>query len=516
MTKAKFSTNGTNWTTATFTTTVSGNFKNFENTNNIWSALTTTGQVFRNNQITDNLGSFSISSSYPAGITQLSTFNNQFVGVSSTAVYNSADLSTWTTTLAAGANKHITKDDKQMLLQNSGVIRNWNGSSWTTISTGINDNFVNGAIRNNSTDAGQVWTQVADSFSQIGLQFEASTESNRRIQSISYANGLWFAAGHNMQHGVSTNGTSWTTYTPSSGNFDLTGTMIYVSATNRYYRSAYNNMNLESRVQRSTNLINWVSAIDIQNGTVELLNNFTYTQYNASKQNLLYGNERFVLNGGRNVMWSDDGAYWNVSVSTAPNAFPGGGRGNDIAYGQSLFVWVGQATNILRSTNAVNWTTATSNFTNNTTISTISYGNNLWVAGAYNGQLRTSTNAITWVTRTSNFTNNDIVWWISYGNGLWFAAALDSLRSSTDTITWTTVSNADVGFTNRFVMSLAYGQGKWVAGGYKYRATQSVASQQYEHIIQGNSAFYRSTDLMIWSTIAKPPSSSVNDIISKS
>jgi len=148
MPHAKFSTNGTTWTTATFTTTVSGNFVNFENANYYWGALTDTGQIWKNLQATDNLGSFSISTS-PSTFTQISSFNNVFVGVASSAVYDSPDLTTWTTSLAAGANKHITKDDKRLLLQNSGVIRNWNGSSWTTVSTGINDNFVNGAIRNN-------------------------------------------------------------------------------------------------------------------------------------------------------------------------------------------------------------------------------------------------------------------------------------------------------------------------------------------------------------------------------
>jgi hypothetical protein len=131
------------------TENVGGNFVNFENANYLWGALTTNGEVWINNQGINDLGTFNISFSYPQGIIQLSTWDNSFVGVSNTAVYQSINLIIWTTSLAAGANKHITKDDKRLLLQNSGVIRNWSGSSWTTVSTGINDNFVNGAIRNN-------------------------------------------------------------------------------------------------------------------------------------------------------------------------------------------------------------------------------------------------------------------------------------------------------------------------------------------------------------------------------
>ena len=50
-----------------------------------------------------------------------------------------------------GLNKFIKSQDEQkgMFLNNGGIVFNWNGSFYERISTGINDNFVNGAIRNN-------------------------------------------------------------------------------------------------------------------------------------------------------------------------------------------------------------------------------------------------------------------------------------------------------------------------------------------------------------------------------
>ena len=165
-------------------------------------------------------------------------------------------------------------------------------------------------------------------------------------------------------------------------------------------------------------------------------------------------------------------------------------------------------------------------------ILSIAYDNNLWVAGGYSGQLRTSTDAITWVTQNSNFGNTKINS-IAYGNNLWAivgagaqyitgqiststiipGVSLSKLVKSQDNLKLLITSTNGVLYnwngTNFTKISTGIND-NFVNGAIRNN------SGTYEYIIQGNSAFYRSTDLVIWSTIAKPPSSSVNDIISKS
>jgi hypothetical protein len=90
-----------------------------------------------------------------------------------------------------------------------------------------------------------------------------------------------------------------------------------------------------------------------------------------------------------------------------------------VAYGNSLWVAAGVTGQIRTSTDAITWTTRTSNF-GNTQINSVVYGNNLWVAGGVAGQLRASTDGTTWTTRTSNFGNTAINS-IAFGNNLWVA-----------------------------------------------------------------------------------------------
>jgi hypothetical protein len=67
-----------------------------------------------------------------------------------------------------------------------------------------------------------------------------------------------------------------------------------------------------------------------------------------------------------------------------------------------------------------------------------------------------------WTTRTSNFGNTAILS-VAYGNGLWVAGGRSGqIRSSTDAITWTTrTSNLETAS----ITSISYGNGLWVAGG---------------------------------------------------
>jgi hypothetical protein len=72
---------------------------------------------------------------------------------------------------------------------------------------------------------------------------------------------------------------------------------------------------------------------------------------------------------------------------------------------------------------------------------------------------------IDWTTQTSNFGSTNILS-VAYGNGLWVAGgAYGQIRTSTNGVTWTTqTSNLSNDFNGQ-INSIAYGNGLWIAGG---------------------------------------------------
>jgi hypothetical protein len=472
MSKAKFSTNGTTWTTATFTTTVSGNFVNIENANVYWGALTSNGQIWKNFQVTNNLGSFNISSSYPSGISQLSTLNNNFLATAGNEVYSSIDLENW----------------KEISI---------------------------------------IWTTVTSNFGTI------------TIRSIDYGNGIWVAGGNTGQIRTSTNGTDWTTQTSNFGNTTIRSTS--------YGNGLWVAGGDAGQIRTSTNGSTWTTQTS----------NFGTTIIGR----VAYGNGLWVAVGNAGqIRTSTNGSTWTTVTSNLDGLFIG-----SVAYGNNLWIAAGSS-QIRTSTNGSTWTTVTSNF-GNTTISFVGYGNGLWVAAGSSGQMRTSTNGSTWTTVTSNFGSTFIAF-VSYGNGLWVATgSLGQIRTSTNGSTWTTVTS---NFGNTTINIANNSNSRWLIGGYQGRmmisgdlkdagvSNKFIKSQNeqkqvflknngilftwneifyekistgindnfvngairlnsgvYEYIIQGNNAMYYSTNLTTWTTISKPPASSVNDIIAK-
>jgi hypothetical protein len=475
MSFVNFSTNGTVWTSATFTTTVDP--KNIEYANYRWGMLETNGQIWTNDLTLNELGNFSISSSYPSGINQLSTFNNNFIGVSNNAVYQSGNLTTWTTLLSSGANKHIKKDNKSLLLQNSGVIQNWNGSSWTSISTGISDNFVDGEISKKANiDTMNTWTTVdpllgtqgvrtfyknnmwfafgqADAIAGTRISTDAITWTTAmvtttwRLKDIEYANGVYVAP---TTRGVlfSTSGIQFSSLSTPAGTTELNS----VAYGNGMWCIVGNN----GFFMRSTNLTTWTTASIL--GTLGLVT-------------IVYKNNRFVVGANGAITTSTDGITWTTSTANAGGI--GGRQIFSIEYADQTWIAVGGGTLgeiVRKSTDAITWTTE--NIGMGVTINDIKYYNNLFLVVGASGQARASTNGTTWTTVNATFGSSSIQN-IAYGNGTWaISGATNSMR---------------------------------------------IASQinDYQYLVVGNNAPYYSTDLVAWTTVVGISSSNINDITSQ-
>ena len=127
---------------------------------------------------------------------------------------------------------------------------------------------------------------------------------------------------------------------------------------------------------------------------------------------------------------------------------------NSIAFGNNLFVAVGNTGAISTSTDLVTWTTRTSGTASN--LSAVIYGNNIYVTGGTGGVLLTSTDGITWTSQTYGAATN--LTCLGYGNNVYLAAGTATMRSSTDAVTWGAVTSNLV----TPVSSINYGNNKYV------------------------------------------------------
>ena len=190
---------------------------------------------------------------------------------------------------------------------------------------------------------------------------------------------------------------------------------------------------------------------------------------------LAYGNKKYVNNPGQ-----------RQTIGISSNTVDSSILLHSVAYGNGLWVAVGNSSAVRTSTDTITWVSRDALFGGNAIFS-VAYGNNVWVAAGGSGQLRTSTDGITWVTQTSAFGTSGIQS-VAYGNGLWVAVGnAGQIRTSTDAVTWTPRTST---FTTT-INSVAYGNGLWVAVSFGGRVSTS-------------------TDGITWSATQTPVSTSNN------
>lgn len=162
-----------------------------------------------------------------------------------------------------------------------------------------------------------------------------------------------------------------------------------------------------------------------------------------------------LAGGNGQIESSPDGVTWTARA-------PGGSSDdlNDVAYGGGIFVAVGDAGEIQRSTNGTAWTQETSDGPTAQGFNSITYGDGLFVAVGSSGTVQTSPDGTNWTAQTPVGTPH--LWGIAYGNGLYvIMGSGDSIQTSEDAITWTTRTSPAYGAIER----LRFGDGVFVAVG---------------------------------------------------
>jgi hypothetical protein len=197
-----------------------------------------------------------------------------------------------------------------------------------------------------------------------------------------------------------------------------------------------------------------------------------------------FGNDKWVAAGFVNrLAYSTDGINWTNSANG--NTIFSDGHAIVVAYGDGKWFAGGYGTNkVAYSTDGINWTASTSAnsiFTNR--CNSIAYGNGKWVAGGMINsglhRLAYSTDGITWTlssSGTSRFRDGYGINTLLYANGIWVAGAsgaggwddtiyTNRFAYSTDGITWNLSTSANSIF-GMACYTVAYGNGKWVLGGW--------------------------------------------------
>jgi hypothetical protein len=134
---------------------------------------------------------------------------------------------------------------------------------------------------------------------------------------------------------------------------------------------------------------------------------------------------------------------------------------NADAYGNGVFVAVGDQGTILTSATGTSWAKRNSGTT--LKLNTVIFAEGNFVAVGEAGVILTSTNGITWKTRTSGTT--EYLYDVIYGDGKFVAVSVGGpVTTSPDGTNWTVNSSGPI---NSY--GVAYGNGKFISvGGYYY------------------------------------------------
>lgn len=156
---------------------------------------------------------------------------------------------------------------------------------------------------------------------------------------------------------------------------------------------------------------------------------------------------------GYGIAYSEDGGENWTSV-----AWSGTTRG--IAYGNGVWVVVGNSGKIGYSTNLTAWTEVTGVTTSN--FQKVIFGNGKFVAVGESGIMFYSTDGQTWNEITNKgFTTSNVIYALGYGNGYFIAASGSIIEYSHNGIDWT---RAQTSFGSSTIWSVIYGGSRWIAG----------------------------------------------------
>jgi uncharacterized delta-60 repeat protein len=255
------------------------------------------------------------------------------------------------------------------------------------------------------------------------------------ILDIMYENGYWVFgdSGNNIRY--STSGYSWTT---TSGV--LTGVSTAINGV-AYGNGLYLAVGDGGRISTSSNLTTWTTRTS---GTASVLTSAAYA----------FG-KYWACGTSGTVVSSTDGVTWStVSIGTAQTL-------NVVKLLNGILVFAGNNGALVSSADGINFTVQNTGGASDDYY-TIAYGNNLYVAMGNSGVTRTSPDLITWTSRSPGaLSGNNIRGVVWTDNRFVAVATAGETGYSSDGITWSTGGSAG---TTPPLLCVAYGNEMCILG----------------------------------------------------
>lgn len=240
---------------------------------------------------------------------------------------------------------------------------------------------------------------------------------------LKFINSQFVLGGSNATGGTiatSSDGTSWTNKTQTNGGTTWTNT-VAGNSTPVYVMSDASNQS-----KSGTDLQTWTNRTKGVTGSIQ-------------DQIWDSTNSKFIQVGSKstgsfNTAYSADGVTWTgVAAGTAQLNFLATNAGKTVVGGNTGELYY-------TTNGGTSWTAGTSNF-GSTTIRGVAYGNGVWVIVGDSGTLASSTDGITYTLRTSSFSTSNIEA-VTWSNGTFMAvsSSTNKIATSTDGTTWTQMS----------------------------------------------------------------------------
>lgn len=313
----------------------------------------------------------------------------------------------------------------------------------------------------------------------------ASLGSTFKLSYLTYGNGYYVGADQSASSGgllwYSTDAITWSSVVPNTTS-DYVHGIVYSSTTSKWHIA----LDLKT-YGYSTNLTSWTVGDDTNAGQ-PATNIAMYSIYynSAAPLYLIGGNSGLFFTSTDAITWT------SRTTNTSTN------RLNKIVYDSTNYIVAGANSALAVSTDGITWTSRTTNFGSNingldyTSATTEKYA----ICGP-GGRISSSTDNITWTTRTSEF-GTTTVNEIKYLNNLWIAVGTNGkISTSTDAITWTsrtsnlTSTLKDIAYnTGVYVVVSSSGGITTSTDGTTWTSRTSTITEDTTSVVYANNNFY--------------------------
>jgi hypothetical protein len=332
-----------------------------------------------------------------------------------------------------------------------------------------------------------------------GISWRIRTVPGNLMQKISYNDNLYVVSvdANDANTAISTDTIVWQIRTSGFGTSQINGVTnngtVWVIGGRVGALATSTQQNLTSTgsgafLRASTDSISWIT----RTAPIGTLNTGTSGGFSsAGSYTLAWGtnlsSNGFLIASTDNIVWELRTAASTISAYT-------------FTYGNGIYLYAtGGSGAVVTSTDTIVWTLRTAPGSSVIALLSSVYGSlptDTFIVAGSSGYLATSTDSINWRLRTTGFGTTSInSFGLTYNDGLYTATIFSQQRTSTDGITWALRTS---GFGSTSITGGAYGNNTYVIGGPV--GTLATSTQTLLRSYGTGALLRSSTDTITWTT----------------